>query len=166
MESPRFIALFIRSCHFSLSWGRWIHPISLSFVSILFFHLCWSFQSGMFSFRSPYQNCVCISLLRPYVPHVLRILSSLFGDQNNMWWWLQIVKHLIMQFSPVCCVKYAVETVSWNNQWLKLYGVVCNLPPFIPTCESFSLTSWPPVCCMVRYHIVFVLCHCGLCGFM
>ena len=143
MELPRFIALFIRSCHFSWSWARWVQSIpsypnsfKIQFnIIIPFMHKS---AKLYLSLRSAYQNGVCISLLRPsYHPW--------FGDQSSMWWQVQIVKPLIVQCSSICCVTYAVETVLWSNQWLKLYGGCLVLPPFISTYELSNFNSWLPV---------------------
>jgi hypothetical protein len=48
------------------------------------------------SIRSPHKNPVCTSLF-PHTCYMLRPShSSRFDYPNNIWWWVQVIKFLVM----------------------------------------------------------------------
>jgi hypothetical protein len=78
----RFITVFTRLRHWSLSWARWIqsiphHPISLRYISILPSHLRPGLPSGLFPSGFPTQNTKCI-ILRPM--HATYLVYYIFLD--------------------------------------------------------------------------------------
>jgi hypothetical protein len=72
------------------------------------------------SLRSPHQNPVCTSPLThtcymPRPPHS-------FDHSNNIWWWVQIIKFLVMQSSPLPC--YLVRLVPNSKESIQVRGFV------------------------------------------
>jgi hypothetical protein len=100
----RFITVFTRARHWSLSWVRriqWKHSktISLRFILILSFHLHLGLPSGLFPSGFPSQIFMHFSSL-PRVLNAPPMPSSLTWLPNNIWWSEQLLKLLIMQSSP------------------------------------------------------------------
>jgi hypothetical protein len=103
----KFITAFTFARHLSLSWARSIqavppHPTSWRSTLILSSHLLLGLQSGLFPSGFPTINPVYTSLLlhtccmfRPYHPR--------FDHPNDIWWGVEIIKLLSMQFSPLPC---------------------------------------------------------------
>jgi hypothetical protein len=76
----KFITVFTRALHWSLSWARSIqsipsHPISLRFILILSTHLRLGLIIGLFPFGFP-TNILHAFRFSAFVLHVLPILSS------------------------------------------------------------------------------------------
>jgi hypothetical protein len=99
----RFVTVLTRSCHWSLSWARWIqstssHCISLRSV-ILSSYPCLGLSSGLFS--SSFPTRILYAFL---ISHMLlfssSVSSSLIWSPNNIWRSVQVTKFLIMQSSP------------------------------------------------------------------
>jgi hypothetical protein len=93
--------VFTRVRHWTLyrhRWGQWT-PSTLYFIKI---HHNFILESIYMSFRGPLpfpakiQNAILISSTRPNV----RIVSPTLCDINNIWWGVEILEPLIMQFSP------------------------------------------------------------------
>jgi hypothetical protein len=101
----RFITVFTRAHHWSLSWARWIHctsshPISLRFVLILSSFPRLGLPSGLF--RSFDQNYVCFyHLLVCHMPCPSRPswLDRSSNNSSSSWWRVQIME-CRMQFLP------------------------------------------------------------------
>jgi hypothetical protein len=96
--------VLIRDCHRSLSWDRWIqcassNPISIRSILILSCHLRVGIPSGLFTSASQ-PKCLHISHLAHtcYMPRPSHPPWS--DNPNSIWWRVQIMKHLIMLFSP------------------------------------------------------------------
>jgi len=97
----RFITMFRRTRYFSLSWTRWIqsahsHPFSKS-VLILSFPLHLRILSDLFLswFANKAQHAFVFSPLHVSFSWVYQC------NRLNIWRGVQIMKVLIMQFSPV-----------------------------------------------------------------
>ena len=74
-------------------------PTSWRSILILASHLCLNFQSGVFP-SGFLTKTLYTSLLSPYVLHVPPI-SSRFDHPNNIGWVVEIIKFLIIWFSPI-----------------------------------------------------------------
>jgi hypothetical protein len=101
-ETWRFITVFTRDSHWSLSWARWIqsvppYPISLRSILILSSHLRLGLPSGLFSsdFLTKILYHACDMPFPSHTPWLWR------DHSNYIWRRVQIMKFLIMQFSPV-----------------------------------------------------------------
>jgi hypothetical protein len=97
----RFITVFTRALHWFISWAWSIqsvpsHPISLRSILILSTHLHLALPSGLFPLVFPQ-----ISYMQ-FVLYVLPI-STWLHHCNYTWRRVQVMKLLIMQFSPICC---------------------------------------------------------------
>jgi hypothetical protein len=104
-ETWRFIIMIItRAHHWSLSWVRWIHsksshPISLRPTLILSYHDRLYLPSGLFPSAFPTQilntfmSAPCFYTHWPHHPPWLY-------HSNYIWQRVQIMKLLVMQFSP------------------------------------------------------------------
>jgi hypothetical protein len=98
------VAVFIRALHWSLSWSEWVlsispHHISLRYILILFSHVHISIFSGFIPSSFPI-NCSLLSH-QYYIPWPFNL--PWFHYYNNMWQEVQVLKLLIMQFSPATC---------------------------------------------------------------
>jgi hypothetical protein len=102
----RFITVFTRALHWSLFWARSIqsippHPISLRSTLILSTHLRLGPPSGLFSFWLPPEYPMCIPL-RPHSSYVpCQSHPPWLGHSNYIGRRVQVMKLLIIQFSPV-----------------------------------------------------------------
>ena len=108
-----------------LRWASWMQSTHhllffIRYILVLSFHLRQGPKRG---------RPICHSVSPPkfyvrlssssYVPHARPILFFLFGSLNNIWWGLQIMKLLIMEFSAVSC--YLLRLLSnlfWNSSSL------------------------------------------------
>jgi hypothetical protein len=96
-ETRRFITVFTRAFHWSLSWARSIqsnHPISLSSILILFTHLRLGLPSGFF----PYGFSINILYVFLFSPFVLQYCPShprWLDHSNYTWSRVQVMKFLI-----------------------------------------------------------------------
>jgi len=104
-----FITAFTRPRQLSLSWVSSIqsispHPTSWRSISILSFHLRLGLSSGLFLTvpSPPKQPRIGLSSLT-YVLYAHPFHSSRFDHPNNIGWGVQIMKLLIMKFSPIPC---------------------------------------------------------------
>ena len=104
-----------------------INPV-YSFMSY-FLKICFNiFLSSMLgsskwlpSFIFPHQNSLFLfsHIHTAYLTHLI-----LLDHPNNFWWWVKIMKLLIMQFSPVFCYfsllgrNIFLCTLIWNNRSL------------------------------------------------
>jgi len=116
----RFITTFTRDYQLSLSWA--INPSSHFLESHLNIFLPSMPGSSKWSpsLRFLHQNPVCTSSLPHtcYMPHPSH--SSRFDHPNSVWWAIQIIKLLIMQFSPLPC--------HLVPPWVRgLWSVIVNL---------------------------------------
>ena len=80
------------------------------------------------SLRFPHQNPVYVSPLPPYTPHDLPISFFSIYHPNNIGWAVQIIKLVIMYFSPLPC--YLVPKYSHQHAILKH-----PQPTSLPQCE-------------------------------
>ena len=104
----RFIIAVTSARHLSLSCASSIqsihpHPTSWRSIWILPSHLRLGLPSVLFPLRFPHQNPVYASP-RPrthYMPRPSH--SSRFYHPNSIWWAVQIIQLLIMQFPPLLC---------------------------------------------------------------
>jgi hypothetical protein len=96
----RFITAFTRARHLSLSWTVSIQSMPPSHFFKIHFNIILPTMPGSSrlspSSRSRHQNPVCTSPVphmcyMPRPPH-----SSWFVHLNNIWWWLPIIKFLVM----------------------------------------------------------------------
>ena len=89
--------------HLSLSWARSIqsilpHPTSWLPILLLSPHLRSGLLSGLFPSGFPTKTLYIHLIHTRYMPSPS--YSSLFDHPNNIWWAVQIIKLLIIQFSP------------------------------------------------------------------
>ena len=102
----RFLNAFTSTCQLSLSWSSSIQPrptylASLRSILILSSHLRSSLSSGLLPSRFPTRSLYTPLPHMLYMPHPSH--SSRLNHPNNIWWVVQIIKLLIMQFSPLPC---------------------------------------------------------------
>ena len=105
--TPKFITAITNACQLSLSWTRSIQSMPPSYSLKIYINIIIPSTSGSskwaFCSTFPHQNPVYTSPL-----HHTRYMSrpshsSRFYHPNNIWWAVQIIKLLIMQFSPLPC---------------------------------------------------------------
>jgi hypothetical protein len=118
----RFITLFTRDLHWSLSWTRRTqstpsHPISLSYILILSTHLRLGLPSGLFPSGFPINNLraflfssirdacpvhlIILDLINLIISTFYRVLKMVYNIQNYVWRGVQVMKLLIMQFPQI-----------------------------------------------------------------
>ena len=108
------ISTFTSACHMSPSWARSIqsmfpHPTSGRSIVILFSHLCSSLPSGLFPPGFPPKPCLHLCCPSTYcMPGSLR--SSWFYRPIYVLWGVQIIKLLVMYFSPLPCYLVLLRT--------------------------------------------------------
>jgi len=100
----RVITVFTGTRHWTLSWARWIqsspsHLISLTSILILSsqLHLCLSSDLFHldFSTKNWYIFLICLACYMSSPYH-----GPWCNHPNNIWWSVQVMKFLIMQYSP------------------------------------------------------------------
>ena len=101
----RFITEFTSFFHLSLAQTRAIQSMAPShFLNIhfhIFSHLRLRLPSGLFTSGLPTKT-LWAHLQPPHTCHMSHPShSSWFDDPNNVWWWVQIIKLLDMQSSPL-----------------------------------------------------------------
>lgn len=74
------------------------NPVHSRLILILFFHLLLGLPSGLFF--SVYPTKTMLAFSSSYGLYAVPILSPWFDHTNNIWWEIQIMKLVIMQFSP------------------------------------------------------------------
>lgn len=119
---------FTTACHLFLSWNRWSQSIptqlsSLRSILTSSSPLCTHVQSGLFNFTL--QNFHTL-LLSPVVLHTVPISSSL----QYMCWTAHIMKLLIMQFSPVSCQVFPIDS-KYSHSTLFSNTICLCYPPQI-----------------------------------
>ena len=97
--TQRFITAFTRAHHLSLSRVRWIQSIPPPhfFKSILILSSHLGLPSGLLTSDLP-TKILYAPVLSPICATCHILHSSLFEHSNNIWWGVQIIKLLIMQF--------------------------------------------------------------------
>ena len=125
--SLRFITVFTKARHLFLFWVRSVHstpfkPTSSRSFSILSSHWSLSLPSSFFPWTFPAKTLYA-PLLSP-IYHMPRSFHPSFGDPNNIWWRLRIMKLLIIQSSPVRC--YLVHV--YMKLSLSLVKKGCGVP--------------------------------------
>jgi hypothetical protein len=101
----RCSSVFTRTCPLSLSWDKWIHsvpsyPISLRSISCnIVLPSTLTYSKCPPSLKFSHQDDVCIFSHACYMSP--SSYPPWFNHCNNIWQGPQIMKHLIMQFSPV-----------------------------------------------------------------
>ena len=83
------------------------------------------------SLRFPHQNPVYTFPLPQYMLHALPILSFLIDHLNDIWWGVEIVKLLVMWFSPL---SYCLDPLRPK------YSLQHPQRMFLPQCEWPSFT--------------------------
>jgi hypothetical protein len=106
-ETRRFVTVFTRALHWSLFWARSIYsiasyPVFVSFILILPTHQRLGLSRGLFS-SGFVSNILYAFLISPFVLHALPCPSHppLLDHSNYIWRRVQVMKRLIMQFSPI-----------------------------------------------------------------
>ena len=113
MEPQGPLPLFKSARYLSLSWASSIqsrptHPTSWRTMLILSFHLRLGLPSGLFLFDFPTET-LYTPLLSHHTCYMSRpSRSSRFYHPNNIWWGIQIIKLLIMYFSPFHYYSYTI----------------------------------------------------------
>jgi len=122
----RFIAMFTRACHWSLSWDSCIHstpthPVSLISILMLSFCLCLGpLPSGLFPPDFLTKNFVQISHLSHACCISCPSYSPLLEYPSNVCRSIWFMK-LLMQSSPTLChflplrSKYTHDAMKWLN---------------------------------------------------
>jgi hypothetical protein len=132
----RFITVFTRALHWSLSWARSIHSISLRSILILSTHL----RLGLFLLASlavPYMHSSSPhSFYMPCPSH-----PPWLDHSNYVWRGVQVMKFLIMQFSPISSLHHSADQIFslTTNCWIWIsqggdrvkYCLRC-VTPYIP----------------------------------
>jgi hypothetical protein len=115
------------SHYLSLSWARSVqsmppHPLSLGFILMSTSHICLGFLSVSFSQVLPSEQCLHLSssLFMSYVSPISFLLIDL---PNYIWWGVQIMILLIMQFPPGPCYLILLSTQFSNIS--SLYSFLC-----------------------------------------
>jgi hypothetical protein len=137
----RFITVFTRTRHWSLSWARWIqftisHLLSVRCFLILSSHLCLGLPGGLFSYGFPTKILYAFLIFHPcYMP--CPSYPTWLYHTSIAWGNVQITVFIIMQSSPAsrhfiqssnilifklpggaerrCCIKVKVYTPGTMN---------------------------------------------------
>ena len=134
----RFIATFTSAYNLSVSWARSIcsippHPTSWRSILILSSHLRLVLQSRLFPPPKP-----CMHLSSPLYMLKPRPFYSKFHHPNSIWWGVQFIQLLIIQFSPLPCYlvplrpKYSPQHLTLEHPQ-QVFLLQCERPIFIHT---------------------------------
>jgi hypothetical protein len=136
---PKFITVFTRARHWTLSWVRWLHSTSshlvfkIRFVSIL--HLCQCFPSGHLR-RHVWLGLCMHFLYPPCVLHILPIscsfllISIIFGEAYNLW------------NTSLCSLLQPPATPSFLGPHILLSALFSNTLSLRGCIQKFP--DWPP----------------------
>jgi hypothetical protein len=136
----RFITVFTKALHWSLSWARSIqcipsHPIFLRSILILFTHLSLGHHIGVFP--SGFPTNILYAFLFPhscYMPFPSH--PPWFDNSNYTWRRVQAMKLLLMQFSPTSC-----HFISLLSKYSPQHPVLKHPQSmFLPLCHRQSFT--------------------------
>jgi hypothetical protein len=101
----RFITVFRRERHWSLSWARCIqsttsHPISLRSILILSCHLHLPLPNGLIPSGFPIKIFLCMFHVSHtcYMPRLSH--ANLFDHTNNVWWNVQFMTLIMLRLHP------------------------------------------------------------------
>jgi hypothetical protein len=99
-----FITAITSARHLFLFWTRPTqsippHPTYWRTIWILSFHLCLGLPSGFFPSGFPTKNLYAPLPRTCYMPRPSN--SFWFDNPNDIWWWVQIIKLLTVQSSPL-----------------------------------------------------------------
>jgi hypothetical protein len=134
----RFITAFTSAHHLSLYWASPIqfippHPTSWRFILILSSHLCLGFPVVSFPQVSPPKPCTGLSHTC-YMPHPSD--SSQFYHLHNSGCGVQIMKVLIMRFSPL-----SLYLVPLRPKYSSQHPILkCPQSMYLPQCQRPTLT--------------------------
>jgi hypothetical protein len=78
----------------SVSWDRLLQLTTCFWSILITSHLCLALLSSLFP--SGFLTRICV-----WVPHASPVWCSVTDRPNNIWWGVQIIKLVIIQFSPV-----------------------------------------------------------------
>ena len=139
--------MFVRACHLSLSWHRWLQSMPFHPVSVRSILMPSKWLS--LSFKFPRRNPVCF-LFFPYVPHTPQPSHPpCFDHRSNIWWAVQswscplcIILHKDEWGTECkkCCGTAEEREVTWLREYcnndLSLHGSDCfyySLTYLVPT---------------------------------
>ena len=102
---PKFMTVFETVRQFFPFWARWIqvtwfHPISLSFILVLFSQPHFRLLRGIFPSGSPHQNCSSNFILLHACHKPIPPCHLWFDRPENIWRWVYIIKLLVIQLPP------------------------------------------------------------------
>ena len=145
METRRFIAAFTSARPLSLSWARSIEstPPTSHFLKIhlnIILPSMSGYHKWSLTLRFPHQNPVYASPSPPptcYMPRPSH--SSRFYHPHNIGWVVQIIKLLIMQFSPLSCYLVPLRPKSSPQHPILKHPQ----HTFLPQCERPIFTAIP-----------------------
>jgi hypothetical protein len=137
----RFITVFTRARHWSLSWARWIlstssRPLPLRSILILSYHLCLGLPSGVFPSDFPTNILYAFFIYACYVPHQSH---PWFCHPNNIWRSVQVRK-VLMRSSSVPCLKHCILSLFVSQTVVFKYKLQWQVVEFIVQCVCLHFT--------------------------
>jgi hypothetical protein len=147
----KFIIVFTRSRHLSLSWARTIQYMPQSHFLKIHFNIILPSTpvlSKLFvSLRFPQQT----TLPSPYMLHVPPISFSWFGHAYYIWWRVQIIKLFVMLYTPLLPRPAKAQISS---------SAPCSRAPspYVPPTMCETAVSFTPIlqqCSSVNCDIIF-----------